>query len=178
MPLRGEPVQERDKRIWSIHIQLAFPQEMIGGAVHYVPSQGWGGYGSLWLSTSRIDDETYYYEEIDPEFAELLGGNLIASESQWGGGRAGLTRRLSHSLYAYGGIGAMRSNNYLEYGNISPPTGSPEGQIWIDDPEPNSMRFILEIGGVYYTEGGIAFSLGLGTYPCGISFGLGFGNKL
>lgn len=178
MPLRGEPVEERDKRIWSIHIQMAVPEDMIGGAVHYVPSQGWGGYGSLWLSTSSINDDTYYYEEIDQEFAELLGGVLIGEDSQWGGGRAGLTRRVSRQFYAYGGVGLMRSNNYLNYGNVSPPTGSPDGQIWIDDPHPNDTKFMLEIGGVYYTEGGIAFSLGVGTHPAGVSFGLGFGNKL
>lgn len=178
MPLRGEPVEERDKRIWSVHVQLAIPEDMIGGAVHYVPAHGWGGYGSLWLSTSRIDDQTYYYEEIDPEFAQFLGGTLVGSESQWGGGRVGLTRRLSRTLYAYGGFGAMRSNNYLEYGGIPQPTAPPDGRIWIDDPHRNDTKFVLEIGGVYYTEGGIAFSLGVGTFPAGISFGMGFGNKL
>ncbi len=178
MPLRGEPVEERNKDIWSVLIMFSFPEEMIGGALHYVPPQGWGGYGSIWLSTSRIDDDRYYYEEIDPEFAEALGGQLIESDSQWGGGRAGLTRRLARTFYAYGGIGIMRSNNYLKYGDVPPPTGSPQSEIWINSGTPNDMKFIVEVGAVLYTEGGISIALGVGTYPVGISIGLGFGSKL
>lgn len=178
MPLQEEPVEQRNKRIWAVHVQFSFPEEMIGGAVHYVPPEGWGGYGSIWLSTNRVDDERYYYEEIDRDLALALGGSRIEEKSQWSGGRAGLTRRVDRGFYLYGGVGAMRSNNYEKYEGVPPPTGSPESQIWIDAERPNDTRFVLEVGAVYYTEGGIAFSLGIGTFPAGVSFGLGFGNKL
>jgi len=179
MPLAPPRVEEGIKRIWALHLIFALPEDMVGAAVHYVPSQGWGGYGSLWIATNLISDDAYYYEGLKSETVEeLLGGHFESKESQWGGGRAGLTRRLSNELYAFGGLGLMRSHNYLQYAGARQPTAGPDGRLWIDDPDRDTLKLILEIGGVYYTEGGIGFLLGLGTSPAGFSIGLGFGSKL
>jgi hypothetical protein len=179
MPLRRPPVEEGIKHIWALHIMFSAPEPMIGGAVHYVPAHGWGGYGSLWIATSNTADETYYYESLDRETVEgLLGGTPEKIVRDWGGGRAGLTRRLSRELYAYGGMGFMRSHNFQQYQNVLRPTAGPDGRLWIDASDPDTVKFVAEIGGVLYTESGFAFSVGLGTFPVGVTVGLGFGTKL
>ncbi len=178
MPLAPPPVEEGNKKIWSVNVLFALPEDMVGAAVHYVPPKGTGGYGSLWIATNLISDDTYYYEGLDPETVEgLLGGHLESKASQWGGGRAGLTRRLSRELYVFGGLGLMRSHNYLRYGGARQPTADPGGRLWIDDPDRDTLRLVGEAGIVYYTEGGIGFVLGLGTPPAGVSIGMGFGTK-
>jgi len=179
MPPMPPRVEEGNKRIWVVHVEFALPEEMVGAAVHYVPPRGYGGYGSLWIATQLIRDDAWYYDELDPGRVEdLLGGHLVSKESQWGGGRVGLTRRLSREFYAFGGLGLMRSHNYLRYEGVNLPIAGPNGSIWIDDPDRDTLRFILEAGLVYYTEGGIAFLLGLGLPPAGVSIGMGFGTRL
>ncbi|HKI84293.1 MAG TPA: hypothetical protein VKA63_08155 [Candidatus Krumholzibacteria bacterium] len=179
MPLRRPPVQEGPKHIWALHIMFSAPEPLIGAAVHYVPAQGWGGYGSLWIATSSTSDETYYYKDLDRSTVEgLLGGVPEKTVRDWGGGRAGLTRRMSRQFYTYGGIGFMRSHNFTQYKDALRPAAGPDGRLWIDAPDRDTMKFVAELGAVLYTESGFAFSLGIGTFPVGVNVGLGFGTKL
>jgi hypothetical protein len=158
-------------------VQLAAPEDLIGVSVHYVAKEGWGGYGSLWLSTTNLAEEAFYYETLQPDDIERLGGTRIGEDEQWGGGRFGLTRRLGRQLYAYGGVGLMRSRRYVEYEYV-PPLAAPDRTLWVDDVPRDGMKGVLEIGLVFYTEGGIAFSIGAGTHPVGFAFGMGFGSRL
>jgi len=160
-----------------LHLQFAAPEDLIGAGIHYVPKEGWGGYGSIWLSTTNIAEDAFYYESLTTGDIQRLGGEELSREDQWGGGRFGLTRRLGRQTYAYGGVGLMRGRRYVEY-RFEPPLAAPDRTLWVDDDPRDSMKGVVEIGFVFYTEGGIAFSLAAGTDPVGICFGMGFGTRL
>jgi len=170
-----KPVDEREKSIWAVTVQLDMDDPLIGLGIQYVPPRGVGMYGTLWLSTSDVTQANWYYPTMDIEEAqERTGGDVIDGDQEWFGIRLGLTKRISTLTYVYAGAGIMRANNYLQIDDRTLQL-STTGNIWVNADEPKTMKPVVEMGAVFYTRSGIAFLVGLGSHPIGIVVGLGFG---